>query len=154
MIGTCHGSPQRRILSRMGEQREQRKREKRGVDRRGLIGRVGEDLAAARVADLGWRILDRNWRTRYGELDIVAADGRTLVIVEVKTRASRTFTDPLGAVTPDKLRRMRRLAQQWLAQQDAFWEVVRFDVVSVQLDMTDPEDLERAMWWHHVGVCE
>ncbi|MGB3696941.1 MAG: YraN family protein [Gordonia sp. (in: high G+C Gram-positive bacteria)] len=123
-------------------------------DRRRLVGQLGEDLAAQYLEKLGWRVLARNWRTRYGELDLIGADGATLVIVEVKTRASRTYVDPLGAVTPQKLRRMRLLARQWLAQQDAFWEQVRFDVVSVQLDIADPEDLQRATWWHHVGVSE
>ncbi|EGD55666.1 YraN family protein [Gordonia neofelifaecis] len=133
----------------MGEQEAGDRR-----DRRRLIGRIGEDLAAEYVAGLGWQILARNWRTRNGELDLIGADGDTLVVVEVKTRASRTFADPLGAVTPQKLRRMRLLARQWLAQQERFWESIRFDVVSVQLDVTDPEDLARATWWHHVGVCE
>ena len=119
-----------------------------------MIGQIGEDIAAEYVATLGWQILARNWRTRNGELDLIAADGDTLVVVEVKTRASRTYTDPLGAVTPQKLRRMRLLARQWLAQQERFWETVRFDVVSVQLDVADPEDLARATWWHHVGVEE
>ncbi|NLG45627.1 YraN family protein [Gordonia sp. (in: high G+C Gram-positive bacteria)] len=133
----------------MGEQRA-----RAGTDRRRLIGQIGEDIAAEYVATLGWQILARNWRTRNGELDLIAADGDTLVVVEVKTRASRTYTDPLGAVTPQKLRRMRLLARQWLAQQERFWETVRFDVVSVQLDVADPEDLARATWWHHVGVEE
>ncbi|MGB3303473.1 YraN family protein [Gordonia sp. (in: high G+C Gram-positive bacteria)] len=124
------------------------------TDRRRLIGQVGEDLAANYVEKLGWQILERNWRTRNGELDLIAADGDTLVIVEVKTRASRTYTDPLAAVTPQKLRRMRLLARQWLAQQDRFWEVVRFDVISILLDIQDPEDLEQATWWHHVGITE
>lgn len=123
-------------------------------DRRRLIGQIGEDLAAQYLDQLGWQILERNWRTRNGELDLIGADGTTAVIVEVKTRASRTYTDPLGAVTPQKLRRMRLLARQWLAQQETYWEQIRFDVVSVRLDIADPEDLQRATWWHHVGVCE
>lgn len=137
------------MLSGMGEQRA-----RAGTDRRRLIGQIGEDVAAEYVAELGWRILARNWRTRNGELDLIGADGDTVIIVEVKTRASRTYTDPLGAVTPQKLRRMRLLARQWLAQQARFWETIRFDVVSVQLDVADPEDLSRATWWHHVGIEE
>lgn len=126
-------------------------------DRRGRVGRFGEDLAAEFAESLGWRILDRNWRTRYGELDIIAADGTTLVIVEVKTRASHTFVDPVAAVTADKLRRMRLLARQWLAAQppDApWWEVIRFDVVSVQLDLAHPEDRASARLTHHLGLVE
>ncbi|WP_026917655.1 YraN family protein [Gordonia shandongensis] len=131
----------------MGEQRPRR-------DRRRLIGQIGEDLVADYLHGLGWRVLARNWRTRYGELDLIAADGDTLVVVEVKTRASRTYSDPLAAVTPDKLRRMRSLARQWLDQQEAFWPTIRFDVVSVKLDVADPEDPARASWRHHAGVCE
>lgn len=137
------------MLACMGEENARQR-----TDRRRLIGQVGEDLAANYVEKLGWQILERNWRTRNGELDLIAADGDTLVIVEVKTRASRTYTDPLAAVTPQKLRRMRLLARQWLAQQDRFWEVVRFDVISILLDIQDPEDLEQATWWHHVGITE
>ncbi|WOC14505.1 YraN family protein [Gordonia sp. MP11Mi] len=123
-------------------------------DRRRQIGRLGEDVAAEYLASLGWEILARNWRTRYGELDVVAAIGGTLVIVEVKTRASRTFTDPVAAVTPQKLRTMRLVARQWLAEQERYWPIVRFDIVSIQLDIADPEDLERATLAHHTGVVE
>ncbi|WP_448223327.1 YraN family protein [Gordonia iterans] len=126
-------------------------------DRRRHVGRIGEDLAAEFVRARGWRILDRNWRTRYGELDLIAADGSTLVIVEVKTRASRTFTDPVAAVTAPKLRRMRLLARQWLAEQPdgaPWWEVIRFDAVSVQLDLNHPEDRSAARLCHHAGLVE
>ncbi|GAA4741439.1 YraN family protein [Gordonia alkaliphila] len=126
-------------------------------DRRGQVGRIGEDFAAEFIDSIGWKILDRNWRTRYGELDLIAADGGTLVIVEVKTRASHTYTDPVAAITPTKLRRMRLLARQWLAAQPdpaPWWEVVRFDAISVQLDVRDPEDRAAARLRHHRGLVE
>lgn len=123
-------------------------------DRRRHIGRLGEDIAAAYIERLGWRVLDRNWRTRYGELDLIAADGDSLVVVEVKTRASRTFADPAEAITVQKLRRMRRLAGQWLSAQDTRWRTVRFDAVAIQLDIAEPEDLERARISHHSGLVE
>lgn len=123
-------------------------------DRRGQIGRLGEDVAAEYISGLGWQVLARNWRTRYGELDLIAADGRTLTIVEVKTRASRTFVDPVAAVTPQKLRTMRLVTRQWLAEQSEFWPVIRFDIVSIRLDIGDPEDLERATIAHHRGIVE
>ncbi|MEJ9079269.1 YraN family protein [Gordonia malaquae] len=123
-------------------------------DRRGQIGRLGEDVAAEYISGLGWQVLARNWRTRYGELDLIAADGRTLIIVEVKTRASRTFVDPVAAVTPQKLRTMRLVTRQWLAEQSEFWPVIRFDIVSIRLDIGDPEDLERATIALHRGIVE
>ena len=72
-------------------------------------------------------MLDRNWRCRYGELDVIAADStaRTAVFVEVKTRTSEVFGVVEQAVTPDKIRRLRRLAGLWLAGQDGSWAAVR-----------------------------
>jgi len=77
------------------------------------VGRRGEDEAAAYLTALGWRILDRNWRCPSGEIDIVALDGRELVIVEVKTRSSLGYGDPLEAVVPEKLTRLCVLAGAW-----------------------------------------
>lgn len=122
----------------------------RPVNRRAHVGKLGgEDIAADFVGSLGWIVLERNWRNRYGELDLVGVDphttdGPTLVVVEVKTRASRTFDDPVMAVTPDKLARMRRLARTWLAGQERRWRQIRFDVISVQLDGFTPDDPARA----------
>lgn len=124
----------------------------RRIDRRPHIGRLGEDLAAGYVQRLGWHVLDRNWRTRAGELDIIADAGDTLVVVEVKTRATRSFGDPVAAVTPAKLARMRRLAGDWLSGQDRHWREIRFDVISVELDQRDPDDLARAGIIHHRDV--
>ena len=125
-------------------------------DRRGQVGQLGEDFAAEFVSSLGWCVLDRNWRTRYGELDLIAADGATLVIVEVKTRASHVYTDPVAAITAAKLRRMRLLARQWLAAQPGgtWWDVVRFDAVSVLLDLDDPGDRTKVRLRHHIGLVE
>jgi putative endonuclease len=77
----------------------------------------------------------RNWRCRYGELDIIAADdaARIAVFVEVKTRTSDRFGGVDEAVTPEKLRRLRRLAGLWLAGQDVKWSEVRIDVVGVRI---------------------
>ena len=101
-----------------------------------VLGRYGEQLAAAYLVDAGLAILARNWRCREGELDIVAADGEILVFCEVKTRSSTAFGDPAEAVGHAKSARIRRLAVLWLdevrgAGDSAFWPEVRFDVVSV-----------------------
>jgi putative endonuclease len=98
------------------------------------IGAFGEQVAVDHLEALGWRILQRNWRCRYGELDLVAADdGRTVVFVEVKTRTGDGFGGIEYAVTPQKLRRIRRLAGLWLAGQDDRWPDLRIDVVGVRV---------------------
>lgn len=81
--------------------------------RKDELGRSGEQLAVDHLTAIGYTILDRNWRCSMGELDIVALDGATTVMVEVKTRSSVAFGHPLDAVTPRKLARLRRLAGAW-----------------------------------------
>ncbi len=97
------------------------------------VGRFGEDLAARHLQQAGLTVLDRNWRCADGELDIVAADGATVVFVEVKTRSASGFGSPAEAVTARKLARLRRLAARWLSERrdEQRWPEVRFDVVSV-----------------------
>jgi putative endonuclease len=102
---------------------------------RAEIGALGEQLAVEHLTSLGLAVLARNWRCRYGELDIIAADDatRTAVFVEVKTRTSDHFGGVEQAVTPDKVRRLRRLAGLWLAGQDGSWAAVRIDVIGVRI---------------------
>jgi putative endonuclease len=96
------------------------------------LGRRGEDHAAQYLVDLGWQIVDRNYHTRFGELDIVALDPeRTLIFVEVKTRRSTYTGTPLEAVTPAKQRHLRRAALDWLAAHKPHVENVRFDVCAI-----------------------
>jgi putative endonuclease len=96
------------------------------------LGRYGEDLAVSHLESLGLEVLQRNWRCRDGEIDIVARDGRLLVVCEVKTRAGIGFGSPLEAVTPQKLRRLRILAIRWIADNVAGWAGdVRIDVVGI-----------------------
>lgn len=102
---------------------------------RAEIGALGEQLAVDHLRSMGLRVLVRNWRCRYGELDVIAADdaARTVVFVEVKTRTSDRFGGVEQAVTPQKVRRLRRLAGLWLAAQDVGWSQVRIDVVGVRI---------------------
>jgi putative endonuclease len=101
-------------------------------DPRRVLGDAGEDLVARWYADAGYRVLDRNWRCRDGELDVVVALGRTLVFCEVKTRRSTAFGLPAEAVTFAKQRRLRTLAMRWLdAHPEARTRTLRFDVASV-----------------------
>jgi putative endonuclease len=98
------------------------------------LGALGEQVAVEHLQSLGWRILQRNWRCRYGELDLIATDGPgTVVFVEVKTRTGDGFGGLEHAVTPQKVRRIRRLAGLWLAGQDDGWPSLRIDVVGVRV---------------------
>jgi len=98
---------------------------------RGALGRFGEQLAVRHLEAAGLRILDRNWRCAEGEIDIVAVDGDTLVVCEVKTRTGTGFGDPAEAVVGAKAARLRRLALRWLAARGLGWRELRFDVVTV-----------------------
>lgn len=97
------------------------------------VGRYGEQVAASRLAALGWEVIDRNWRCALGELDIVAVDRGCVVAVEVKTRRTATFGSPLEAVTPAKMARLRKLLGAWLASQSRSFTDVRVDVIGVTL---------------------
>jgi putative endonuclease len=109
------------------------------ADARRTTGRAAEDLVAARLGGAGWRLLERNARTRYGELDVVAMDGSALVFVEVKAgRAGAGFGPerPVLGVGPRKQHRVRRLAAAWMAERrDApRYSAIRFDAVGVTFD--------------------
>jgi putative endonuclease len=115
------------------------------VSRRRLdLGARGEELAAAWYAAQGYTVLDRNWRCRDGELDLVLARAGTVVFCEVKTRASVAFGVPAEAVTVLKQQRLRRLATRWLSERPAGagWADLRFDVVCVTLGQGAEPDLE------------
>jgi putative endonuclease len=116
-------------------------------------GRQAEELVARRLAAAGWRIVERNARTRHGELDIVALDRHTLVFLEVKAgRAGAAFGPerPVLAVDARKQRRVRRLATAWLAERRSLrpYAEIRFDAVGVTFDragrVADYEHLQGA----------
>ncbi|MGP4027979.1 YraN family protein [Actinomadura sp. 3N407] len=98
------------------------------------LGRRGEDAAADYLVELGWTIIERNWRCPEGELDIVAHDGRRHVVCEVKTRGSVRFGDPLEAITADKAARLRRLAWRWATAHGVTGAPVRVDVLGLVAD--------------------
>ncbi|NNE96966.1 MAG: YraN family protein [Acidimicrobiales bacterium] len=95
------------------------------------LGAYGEGVAARFYLAHGYELLDRNWRVREGELDLICRRGGDLVFVEVKTRSSNRFGTGAEAVTPVKQQRIRRLALLWLRSSDASYRSVRFDVVVV-----------------------
>jgi putative endonuclease len=102
-------------------------------------GRIAEELIARRLATAGWEIVERNARTRFGELDIVARDGRALVFVEVKAGREGTAYGPerpVLAVDRRKQLRVRRLATAWMAERRGIapYAEIRFDAIGVTLD--------------------
>jgi putative endonuclease len=112
------------------------------------IGRTAEDLVAARLVRSGWQIVERNARTRYGELDIVALDGGTLVFVEVKAGRDGSAYGPerpvLG-VNRRKQLRVRRLATAWMGERRELprYAAIRCDAVGVSFDRAgNPVEVE------------
>jgi putative endonuclease len=95
------------------------------------VGAYGERVALAHLVEQGMVVLDRNWRCRTGEIDLILRDGSDLVFCEVKTRRTDRFGTPAEAVDESKVRRLRQLAAQWLAEAGLRPGGVRFDVVSV-----------------------
>jgi putative endonuclease len=98
------------------------------------LGRAGEELAAEHLLRLGYEIVERNYRTRWGELDIVARVGSTLAFCEVKTRqAGGRAGGPFDAVGRDKQTRVRKMAGSWLMERRdrPYAEVIRFDAIGV-----------------------
>ncbi len=120
----------------------------RREDPRRALGRLGEELAAAHMERLGFALLERNARTRHGEIDLIAFDGRTLVFGEVKTRRiagspRRRFgpdEQPLAGLRPRQRARLRRLAAAWLHDETHTRPVahtIRFDAIGVTIDVRD-----------------
>lgn len=107
------------------------------TDIRRRLGETGEGFAAAHLERLGYAIVTRNHRTRHGELDIVACDGHTLVIVEVKTR--RTGGRPWDSLHPRKRAQVRRMAAEYLATVTDRPRVpeIRLDAIGIVLDSQD-----------------
>ena len=101
------------------------------------LGRAGEQMAAEHLVRLGYEIIERNYRTRWGELDIVARAGSTLAFCEVKTRrAGGRAGGPFDAVGPGKQARVRKMAGRWLIDRRdrPYAVVIRFDAIGVTVD--------------------
>jgi putative endonuclease len=117
------------------------------TDPRRTLGRRGEELAATHLRRLDFSMLGRNERTRYGEIDLIAFDGRTLVFAEVKTRRVSTRAseirpeqEPLTWLRPRQRARLRRLAAAWLHDEKHIRptaHTIRFDAIGVILDTKD-----------------
>lgn len=94
------------------------------------LGKTGEDKAVEFLTEKGWYILERNWRFRRNEIDIIARDGQTLVFIEVKSRRNNLYGEPEEAITTAKIRRLVIAADHYLRQKGLSCEA-RFDVVTV-----------------------
>ena len=101
-------------------------------------GAWGEKLALRYLERRGYRLVERNYRTRYGELDLILREGDTLVFVEVKLRRGLGFGDPIEAVTPRKQTTIRALAEQYLSDRDPAFDAIRFDVVAILVEGDQP----------------
>jgi putative endonuclease len=113
-----------RLLTRIRECLQRVRREK-------PLGERGEAAAAQFLRRLGYKIVGRQDRHRLGEIDIVAVDGQTVVFVEVKTRSSHEAGHPAEAITPDKQRRLTRVALSFLKRHGLLERAARFDVIAV-----------------------
>ncbi len=101
-------------------------------------GAWGEELALRFLTRRGYALVERNYRTRYGELDLIVRQGSTLVFVEVKMRRGTGFGDPLEAVTPRKQATIRSLAEQYLLDREPVFDSLRFDVVGIHVGKGAP----------------
>ena len=97
------------------------------------LGKRGEDLAVTYLRKHNYKILERNYRCKFGEVDIIALDKKTLVFIEVKTRTSKEFGSPLTGVTPKKQRQLAKIALYYVQKHRAFDRPARFDVVAVEI---------------------
>jgi putative endonuclease len=107
------------------------------------IGNIGEDLALRHLEDSGYKIVERNYPCKYGEVDIIARKKDTLVFVEVKARKSNAFGGPIAAVSKDKQKKLTLTSLFFIKSSKIKYNNVRFDVITI-LDGNDIEHIENA----------
>jgi putative endonuclease len=110
--------------------------------RRNILGQRGEKLAAEYLLAAGYRIISRNHRNRYGEIDIIARVAKTLVFVEVKTRKNDLFSHPSEAVTIRKQIQISKVAMDYLSKNNLAEVSSRFDVVAILLPDIGPPQID------------
>lgn len=101
------------------------------------LGKKGEELAVGYLQKLRYKILERNYRCKFGEIDIIALDRKTVVFVEVKTRSSKEFGSPQTGVTLRKQRQLAKVALSYLQKHHLFNRDARFDVVAVEKNCSE-----------------
>lgn len=110
--------------------------------RRNILGQRGEDLAAEYLLAAGYRIIARNHRNHYGEIDIIAREDKNLVFVEVKTRRNDLFSHPSEAVTIKKQIQISKVAMDYLSRNKLTEVAARFDVVAILLPDIGPPHID------------
>ncbi len=103
------------------------------------MGRFAEDLSAWYFRLKGYEVLARNWRTRFGEIDLIVRKGESVIFVEVKARRTRTKGPPEEALTPSKRKRLYRLAEAYLAAHPLSARAFRFDLIAVDFSGKVPQ---------------
>ncbi len=111
-------------------------------DKRIHLGQQGEKLAVQYLKKKGYKILGRNYRKRFGEIDIIAKDGTFLVFVEVKTRTTTTKGSPHSSVTFKKQQQISRVALEYLSSKNLLNHDARFDVISILIETKDDPHIE------------
>jgi putative endonuclease len=109
------------------------------LNRHQLFGKQSESAAVRHLKKKGYKILEKNYRTPLGEIDIVARDNDTIVFVEVKARSSARFGNPKTAVTPRKQRRISMVALHYLKEKRQHRAKARFDVIAITSDSSAPQ---------------
>ena len=99
------------------------------------LGVDGETMACEELEKLGYSIIERRYRTRFGEIDVIANDAGTVVFVEVKTKTDSSFSDPVESVTKQKQRRLVSMAEQYAAYNALDTTPCRFDIVTVDVSV-------------------
>lgn len=111
-------------------------------DSRQRLGREGENIAEKSLVQSGYRIVERNYRCKLGEIDIIARDGEFLVFVEVKTRTGSSFGSPVDAVNFRKQQQICKTALYYLSAHKLFESPARFDVVAICIEKNGHHQIE------------
>ena len=103
------------------------------------LGNKGEAIASDYLKKIGYEILDKNFRTRYGEIDLIAGDGEEIVFTEVKTRRNSNFGYPEEAVGEKKIEKIIKVANAWLEEKEKFDNSWRIDIIAIELNVQPPK---------------
>ena len=111
----------------------------KGNDKRIELGSAGERMAERFLSKQGYHILARNYRTPYGEIDLIAREGRETVFIEVRTRRGKNFGSPIESLTRNKILHWEKAASCYLQKKSGFDQPFRFDFVGIDLSEITPQ---------------